>query len=404
MSAGGHLYFLDTSNRIFMRKRAAKTPLKMPILAGVVIAHRGVARTYLKGAYVLDKRQSRQVHQLFVDSARYTGHEPPKKFELMAGAIFYEDGKIAELWMGGAPGPIRIDWMLHPFRFRSKGTGPEFDVTADYNLLFPPEDRNRTYVAAQGIGKLIVLAWNVESNVASQDPESIATDQRFIRIREPYDLSESRSDELLQLNRAINYSDYIVMAANEMKEMLTRLRYGGGGVNDVSHERAFRHAFKPLLKQRIGDMAEGVLARRRLSIKRLSRRDLQRELLAAVMRVAREYLRIRPGPAYGSKTKKRTMDVEKIDRIHEEKVQRGEKILSAIKLVYKKFRRKKIQGKECQPAEAEAKVTQALVAERLKMKHPSNLCYWLKKLELDFDALKTEAIIRAEEEIKRSKN
>jgi len=84
-----------------MRKKAAKPSIRMPLLGGVVMGHGSSARTLLKGVYVVGGKHADQVQKLFVDSARFTGSEPPRNFRMSEGEIYYEDGKIAEVRLRG---------------------------------------------------------------------------------------------------------------------------------------------------------------------------------------------------------------------------------------------------------------------------------------------------------------
>jgi hypothetical protein len=141
-----------------MSERAANTSLKMPVLAGVVIAGRAFARTYLKGRYILDESQSRQVEKLFVDSARFTGHQPPEDFALMAGEIFYEERKIVEIRLTGALTPIKKKGMLTSHPRWHLGGGPKFDINPDFSLSPAPQDRGRAYVVAMKHERILFLS------------------------------------------------------------------------------------------------------------------------------------------------------------------------------------------------------------------------------------------------------
>jgi hypothetical protein len=98
-----------------MKKKAVRSLVKMPIFGGVVMGRGDNARTLLRGVYVVDGERAKQVQKLFVDSARYMGSAPPKKFRMSKGEIFYEGGRIGEVMLKGTLPPIREEeWVEFP--------------------------------------------------------------------------------------------------------------------------------------------------------------------------------------------------------------------------------------------------------------------------------------------------
>lgn len=355
----------------------------MPVLTGVLITKQGAGpagRKQSKGVYVLDKSQSRQVEELFADTARYTGRTPPGDFTLQAGEIFYEGGKMVELRMCGNRPVVKVKGVKYLQPWWHAGGDFEFDLTADFGLALAPQDQGRTHIAAYRIGPLVIISWDLSEG---SRPRADA-DARVIRIVAERNDRGGRAGAVAaeEYETAILYTDLIVKAALELRKLLTGLR-DGKKVDSPGRYKAFRLAFKPLLNQQAGDESAGAPARGRLSIKRLGESELKQRLLEVVTKSARESFSAPRGRPEGSRTKNRRSDVTERDRA------RKEDILRALAAEYKTLRR------TFEPADAEAKITRAKVAERMG-KDRGTLRNWFKEGGWEFDDLRTAAIESAE--------
>jgi hypothetical protein len=283
----------------------------MPILGAVLIARGKTVETLLRGAYMVDKRQARQIYELFVDSAGFTGPRPPKDFKMSMGEIFYEGGKIAEVRLSGrlAPvnegkwgGPVRPGWR--------EGRDPHFEVTEGFRLALSPPDQGRSYVAAVRIGGHFLLSWDLSSGVAEQAPGG--TDVRHIRITSPIEIYVGK-DENITLGAAIKYLEMMARAADDLKTFLSQV--GDGAAVRVSRQqRPFQRAYGPLLKQRIDDGVPHGAVRLSFSMKELKAAEMRKRLVTAVAALTSDYLAIQSGRKRGSKSKSRNDKSKKIER------------------------------------------------------------------------------------------
>jgi hypothetical protein len=355
-----------------MSRKTAKTAQRIPILCGVVRGRGRTAQTILRGDYVLDEIQSRQVKKLFMDSARFIGSKQLKDFRLEGGEIFYENGKIAEIRMvGSLPKNEKGEYIRW-----SVGQAPNFTLTGDVRLLPSPQDQGRAYVLALTFRNILILSWNVEPNVAYCSPNLVDADVRFIRVA-----ATTNTPPPWQFETGIRYAKLIIKSAKEMKMLLTQLREGVNFDGAYAYME-FCHAFMPLLKQPINDDASKGSAQGDLPIKGLGGWNPSHKLLDFILERARENAHGRLGRRRGSRT------INRKNKIQERNLLRKKKILHALMIEYKKFCRKFAE------ADAEVKVTRVVVAERLGQAR-GTLHNWLRQGKFDFEDLKTEAIRRS---------
>lgn len=353
---------------------------------------RASARTYLRGDYILDELQSRQVENIFRDSASSAGYELPDNFLLQEGEIFYKDGKIDEIRLAGTLSQLKGKRKKSQESWCFAGKAPGFERTSELVLVLSPQDHDRTYIAVMRVGKFFILSWDVAANAVrhnSDSPDVSNVDKRLIRIVASAWKSKAapdvQSEELY--NIAIRSATFIVEAAYDMKMLFVRLR--DGETLDSGYDRSFRHAFTPLLKQLPDVEVSKRQGQGRLLLNPMSQHDLNKALLKAVLESAKEHLSFGPGRPLRSKTKNRTFNLKKIELERKKKERLKKKILVAITAEYKKFRR------TLSPTEAEFQVKAIVVINRLGASR-STFYSWLKQLGCDFNELKTEAIECAE--------
>lgn len=401
-----------------MRKKAAKPLIRMPLLGGVVMGHGSSARTLLKGVYVVGGKHADQVQKLFVDSARFTGSEPPGKFRMNEGEIFYEDGKIAEVRLRGTlPLEREEGWVEFPvmedeelnvlppnegeewdglplsvyekmqWKVPSWSLGtPDFTWVDDLRLAFSPRDLGRSYVAALSIGGPLLLWWDVASGRHAYAPAGV--DVRLIRVPQPAKRPGGRGDRA-KFDAAIRYAETLAKSAREMKTLLKLMR-DGGELDYIEQYRAFGHAFSPLLRQRINEGGPGGAGHLSFSMKGLGGTKMRHKLTNAAAAIARDRLIIKPGRPPGSKTKHRKLGSEQRAQTQKEKDdERRTVVLDVIEAEYRRLR-------QLMPAaKAEFEVKEAFVIAKSKIKR-STYFNWLRRIRCEFEDLKTEAIRRTE--------
>jgi hypothetical protein len=380
-----------------IKRMAAAASCKTPIVDGVVFAQPGTrasARTYLRGDYILDERQSRQVENIFRDSASSAGYELPDNFLLQEGEIFYKDGKIDEIRLAGTLSQLKGKRKKSQESWCFAGKEPGFELTSDFGLVQSPQDQHRTHVAVLRLGDFFILSWDVAANAVrhvSDSPEVSNVDKRFIRIAASAWKSEEDDDDVQSkelYDTAIRSATSIVEAASDMKMLFVQLR-DGRALNTSGYDRSFRHAFTPLLKQLPDVEVSKRQGQGRLLLNPMSQHDLNKALLKAVLESAKEHLSFGPGRPPKSKTKNRTLNLKKIEIERKKKERLKKKILVAITAEYKKFCRK------WSPTEAEFQVKAIVVIKRLGASR-STFYNWLKLLGCNFSDLKTEALECAE--------
>lgn len=389
----------------------------MPIFGGVVTGRGKSARTLPKGVYVVDGEPAGRVQELFVDSARFTGIEPPKNFRMSKGEIFYEGGRIVEVILKGTLPPTRgeewfdfpvmedeewdifpqtqdEEWDGYPRSVYEKSewtvltwsTGDsDFSLVNDLSVSFSQRDLGRPYVAALSIGGPVLLRWDMASEPTATPPAD--ADVRLIRIPEPVKRSAEGEDRA-GFEAAILYAEWLAKSAREMKTLLKLLREGGE-LDFIDQYRAFGHAFEPLLRQWINDGDSGGSSRLSFSLKELGEAEMRGRLTKAVAAIARDHLIIRAGRKPGSKTKPENPGSE--IRAREQKEYDDERrrvILDLIEVMYKSLRRTMPAAE----AEAELKVKGVIATSKISK---STFYDWLRRIGCGFEDLKTEALRRA---------
>jgi hypothetical protein len=400
--------------RIHMGKKSAKPSAGMPLFGGVIMKD----RTLSKGVYVVDEEAAKQVQKLFIDSARYTGSEPPESFRLSKGEIFYQSGKIKEVSMSGTLSPDRADGLIeHPVMEDERGYvipmsqeevwdglpqnvyekaewtvlswstgGPDYRLVDDLDVSFSQRGLGRPYVAAQRIGGPILLRWDVSSAYAAPPPAG--ADVCFIRIPQPVKKSRGRDDKA-RFEAAISYVELLARSAREMKSLLKLLR-DGREFDFIDHHRAFGHAFRPLLRQWFEEKNPGGTGRLRFSIKKKAGVRQREALTTAVAAVARDYLFIRRGRPPGSKTKNKNPAAEK--RALDQKEKDEERRRAVIDLIETEYR-DRLQRMPAAAAEADLTVGKVIIRSGIRQ---STFYNWLRRIDCKFEDLKTKALWRAE--------
>jgi hypothetical protein len=403
-----------------MKKKAAKTSLRMPIFGGVVISRGGEARDFPRGVYVVSGGAARRVQKLFVDSAGFTGPKPPKNFTMSAGEIFYEGGAIAEARLTGTLPPVKNeDWAdLDPLKDEdwvemrkrrnekrakpplidddeewiwerpawSTDPGPDTPWIDDLRLAFSPRNLGRPFVAALRIGGPILLWWDVESARTRHTPAD--ADVRHVRVTQPVKVSGGMADRR-GYEAAIRYAGGLAKSAEAMKTLLSRLR-DGGELDFIDERRAFGNAFRRLLTQRVDERSSGSTGPLSISMRRLKETKMRGKLLNAVAAMTSDYLLIRPGRPPGSQTKTPNLKSKKIEYSRERGIEIEQMIVGAIRGEYEKF------CGECQPAEAEFRVNRKIVYQALDISK-NTLYNWLRRSGRSFEKLKTKALKSAQD-------
>lgn len=355
----------------------------MPVLGGVFIARGKTVETLLRGVYMVDKRDARQIYKLFVDSAGFMGPKPPKDFKMSLGEIFYKGGEITEVRLAGRLSPVISEKWGRSWPPWRPGRYPHFEVTDGYRLALSPRDQGRSYVAAVRIGEHFLLSWDLSSSIADQAPAD--ADVRHIRIAPPVEIPVGR-DENTTFEAAIKYLELMERSANDVKTFLSHVR-DGAAVHVSRQFRPFRYTYGALLKQRIDDGVPHGAVPLSFSMKKMKAAEMRKQLVAAVAAITRDYLVIQRGRKEGSKSKNRNDKSKKIERDLKNKEKLKKKILRAITTEYKRLCRKSA------PAEAESKVNINVVAARLKTDRKT-FYNWRRRAGLSFDDLKTKAIKR----------
>jgi hypothetical protein len=401
-----------------MGKKTAKPSAARPLFGGMIVGRGASARTLSKGVYVMDGEAAAQVQKLFIDSARFNGSEPPQKFRLSKGEIYYEGGKIKEVSMRGTLPPSKADELIeHPVMEDEKGYvipmsqeevwdglpldvyvqaewtvstwstgGPDYRLVDDLDVSFARRDLGGPYVAALRIGGPILLRWDVSSAYAATPPSD--ADVRLIRVPRPFKKSGGR-DNGARFEYAISYAEWLARSAREMKSLLKLLR-DGREFDFIDHHRAFGHAFKPLLRQRLDESGPDGDSQLRFSIKRKAGVKLRETLATAVAAVARDRLFIRRGRPPGSKTKNKNQEAEK--RAIDWKEKDEERRRAVIDLIETEYR-DRLQRMPAAAAEADLTVGKVIIRSGIRK---STFYNWLRRIDCKFEDLKTEALWRAE--------
>jgi hypothetical protein len=360
-----------------MGKRTGDKVSPAPIVVGVVIksADSKAARsTSLKGVDVVsDVKQRRQVEKIFLESARAMGVELPKSFKLMGGEIFYDKHGITEIRLSGAH--IRDKKKGRNPELWSTREAPKFTTGSGFELILSPQDRGRTYVAAHIRFGLLVLSWDVKANAERLGGSRPVAGRRLIRIT--VDKSDQALDaEKEQYEIAIEYTQTIIDLIFTLQRMLIKLRDGevveSMAVTLWALGSSFRRIFEPHFSEQTSRASWG----RRLSMRKLSPRELKRRILAMIMNSARSPLRLERGRRPGSKNKKRRAEEQKkIDKWNKE-------ILAAIASMC---------AEASDEFESEDMINKRAVATQLGIS-PTTLYKRLKQGKLEFEDLVNEAI------------
>jgi hypothetical protein len=368
-----------------MGKRTGDKVSPAPIVVGVVIKSansKAAGSTTLKGVDVVsDVKQRRRVADIFLESARAMGVELPKSFKLMDGEIFYGKHGITEIRLSGAH-----------IRDKKKGGNPELWSTRDapkfttgsgFELILSPQDRGRTYVAAHIRFGLLVLSWDVKANAQRRGGSHPVAGRRLIRIT--VDKSDKAlDDEKEQYEIAIEYTQTIIDSILTLQRMLIKLRDGKVIEPMAVTLWALGSSFRRIFEPHFSEQTSGASWGRRLSMRKLSPRELKRRILDMIMNSARSQLRMERGRPPGSKNKKRRAEEQK--KIDEWK----KEILEAIAIVSKEAS-SKFKSEEIGEFKAEDMITKPAVIDQMLISR-STLYRWLSKGKLEFEELVNEVL------------
>jgi hypothetical protein len=333
-------------------------------------------RTSLKGVgAVSDPKQIQQVENIFFESARANGVEPPEGLRFEAGVIFYDEHGIAEVLMAGA---IKGKDSWKQWTTKKK---PQLGVADCFELCLSSEDEGRTYVAAERISKIFLLSWDVKANAERRGSSHPGAGMRLIRITtSPGKKQAGRGwEEKMQYDLAIYYAQVLIDSTIDLKDFLERMSDGVFNHHKLRHT-PFGYAFGPLIEMRGGERPADSFSSKHFTIKNLERRDLKRVLLEAAVKLGRARLQAEKGRRPGSKNKKRRSEKQK------NKDQFKKKILRMIKREHKAM--EKQFGEEM----ADDKITKKGVVKRLKLS-PTTFNKRLDDGNFNFKDLIDEAIL-----------
>lgn len=368
-----------------MGKRTGDKVSPAPIVVGVVIKSadsKAASSTSLKGVDVVsDVKQRRQVANIFLESARAMGVELPKSFKLMDGEIFYGKHGITEIRLIGAH--IRDKKKGGNPELWSTREAPKFTTGSGFELILSPQDRGRTYVAAHIRFGLLVLSWDVKANAGRRGGSHPVAGSRLIRIT--VDKSdEALDDEKEQYEIAIEYTQRIIDSIYTLQSMLMKLRDGKVTESMAVTLWALGSSFRRIFEPHFGEQTSRASWGRRLSMRKLSPRELKRRILDMIMNSARSHLRMERGRRPGSKNKKRRADEQKkIDKWKKE-------ILVAIASLYQEASGE-FESEEIGKFKSEDMITKTAVADQMLIPR-STLYNRLNKGKLEFEDLVNEVI------------
>lgn len=362
----------------------------------------------------MSEDDARQVQDLFVDSAKFKGYNPPKDLTMSEGEIFYEGGEIAEVRLRGNL-PLVKDksfadlellkdeewaelikikyekWTKFPIIGDEEwlwkvpswttGSGPDFSWLDDLRLAFSPRNLNRPYVAALRIEGGLLLWWEVASGRTRYTPAD--ADVRLIQITQPVRVDRGK-EEQADLESAIRYADALTRSADAMKTLLSQLR-DRDELDFIDERRAFGHAFRCLLLQQFNDGSVDSTGQLSFSMNEMGEAEMRKRLLIAVAAISNDYLLIRRGRPPGSETETQKSKSKKKEPTPERKAAHKQLILEAIAAEYGRFRR------DFPPAEAEFMVNRKSVYKRLDISRET-FNKWLTQIECNFEDLKTQVM------------